>query len=667
MIALPVDPTAPRLVGNDAGWQLVFFEEGEDGQIGKQVLSCGRADYYASIQASMPGGLDGGSYTFAIEGMTNEHYKLLTPHRGRLAVKLYLYWRDTSSAAGRAANLAGLTDVVDRFGQGREPDKRSLVAVLKATVLRRQVGARRYEVVVEAREWVYDRLTHRLTSSTPPAIGPLPTAKAVAEALLGSSGAVRLYAEIAPTEPADADAPVEKKRTAEKLRTGVEHLVELGTAIENQRRDRFGLGMYLIRDGVLHIGPGRLVVSGTARDLTPANGLIEIRRNGTVLTDPTFDASTAGAGEKAPSRDLVEMTMKGRPDLKPGDFVNVALPPEEVPDDSPNPDGWMGGVRDIVRAALESAGGAPEPNQMIYVTGVTHRLSRTQGFVTTVSGIATADRDSTWYTHRAPSRSEPGREVDGSPVAQAAGAVRRLIRSGAGRRFLEVGQVRGVHAAGQDPPAQTETIWRSLGTDDGDMYSAGRVAFADDASVELAAMPYATPFAWGPCGLVLPRYPGMRVLLEHRNGASSDPIDIGALWDWSRAPDSEPGDYWLILPAAIPPDKRTAIAGDDQPASPSGKATNDLVDADGNRVIEVGTLTVRVGVDSLKDAGTRPSFEANTIHIEHAKGSKITIDQDGNITVQSAADLALKAAGNMTLEASAVKVKVASTMDVSKK
>ena len=160
-----------------------------------------------------------------------------------------------------------------------------------------------------------------------------------------SSGAVRLYAEIALTEPADADAPVEKKRTAEKLRTGVEHLVELARRSKTSGAIDLGLGMYLIRDGVLHIGPGRLVVSGTARDLTPANGLIEIRRNGTVLTDPTFDASTAGAGEKAPSRDLVEMTMKGRPDLKPGDFVNVALPPEEVPDDSPNPDGWMGGVR----------------------------------------------------------------------------------------------------------------------------------------------------------------------------------------------------------------------------------------------------------------------------------------------------------------------------------
>src|SRR5262249_25951635 len=154
--------------------------------------------------------------------------------------------------------------------------------------------------------------------------------------------------------------------------------------------------------------------------------------------------------------------------------------------------------------------------------GVTHRLSRTVGFVTTLSGISTADRDGTWYTHSADSRSEPSRELDGSPDAQAAGAVRRLIRGGAGRRFLEVGQVRAIHSAGDEPPPQTETIWRSLGTDDGDMYSATRVAFADDASVEFSAMPYATPFAWGSCGLILPRYPGMRVLVEHRNGASSD-------------------------------------------------------------------------------------------------------------------------------------------------
>jgi hypothetical protein len=298
---------------------------------------------------------------------------------------------------------------------------------------------------------------------------------------------------------------------------------------------------------------------------------------------------------------------------------------------------------------------------------VSHRLSREQGFVTTITGVETADRQSAWYARKAAARSEPTREVDGSPVARVASAVRRLIQGGAGRRFLEVAQVRASHPAGENPPAQTETAWRSLGTDDGDMYGAARVAFADDATTELSALPYATPFAWGSCGLVLPRYPGMRVLVEHRNGASGDPVDVGALWDWGRAPDARAGDYWLILPAAVPESKRASIADGDTPADPMGKATNDLIDADGNRVIEVGNLTIRVGRDLLRDAGTRPAAEASTIHIEHAKGSKITIDQDGNVTVHSAADLTLSAAGNLTLDASAVAVKVLSAMDVSKK
>ena len=669
MSALPVDPTAPRLVGNDAGWQLVFLVEGENGQLGDTLLSRGRADYYATILATLPGGLDGGNYTFVIEGMTNEDYKLLTPHSARLAVKLYLYWRDTSSITGRAANLAGLTDVIDQFGSGREPAAASLVSVLKVLVLRRKVGTRRYEVVIEAREWVYDQLTTRLSSTVGPKIGALATAKAVATALLGQDTLVKAYPDPDASGASSAQAPAETKRTADKGRTGIEHLIDLGLAMENHvaSRNRYGLGMYLIRNGVLHLGPDRLDLAGDTKDLTPETGFIEVQRNGSVQTDPTFAASKTDPNQKAPSRDLFEITLKGRPDLKPGDFVNIALPKEETPDDSLNLTGWAAGVSDIVRASFGSADDAAALNRLLYVTGVTHRLSRTQGFVTTVSGLETPDRNGTWYTHSSDSRSERSRDVDGSPDGRAASAMRRLISAGGGRRMLEVGQVRAVHASGEDPLAQTETVWRSLGVDDGDMYSAARVTFADDASAELTAMPYATPFAFGPCGLILPRYPGMRVLLEHRNGSSSDPIDIGALWDWGRAPDSQPGDYWLILPAAIPADQRSSLESDDTPANPVGKATNDLIDADGNRVIEVGTLTIRVGADALTDAGTRPAIGASTVHIEHAKGSKITIDQDGNVTVHSAADLTLSAAGKMTLDASSVAVTVSSTMDVSKK
>ena len=91
-------------------------------------------------------------------------------------------------------------------------------------------------------------------------------------------------------------------------------------------------------------------------------------------------------------------------------------------------------------------------------------------------------------------------------------------------------------------------------------------------ALDFNAAPYASPFAWGKFGLVLPRYPGMRVLLAHRNGDDDDLVDIGALWERGNAPASNPGDYWLILPAAIhEADRRrspTTRAEGSRPAKP---------------------------------------------------------------------------------------------------
>jgi hypothetical protein len=194
-----------------------------------------------------------------------------------------------------------------------------------------------------------------------------------------------------------------------------------------------------------------------------------------------------------------------------------------------------------------------------------------------------------------------------------------------------VAQVRAINV---NEPLQTEKLWRGLVADDGRAYAAARLAF-DKGGAPFAAAPYVSPFAWGQFGLVLPRYPGMRVLLAHRNGGDHDVIDIGALWEHGKAPASNPGDYWLILPAAIPAADRREVADEVEPKDPAGKASNDLIDADGNRIIEVGQLTVRVGAASLHDAGTRPTVAGAPLSIEHASGSIITIDQDGNITIKS--------------------------------
>jgi hypothetical protein len=182
--------------------------------------------------------------------------------------------------------------------------------------------------------------------------------------------------------------------------------------------------------------------------------------------------------------------------------------------------------------------------------------------------------------------------------------------------------------------------------------------------------PYATPFAFGKFGLILPRYAGTRVFLVHRDGDSEDPVDVGALWTRGTAPASEPGDWWLTLPAEVPADKRGHIADDAPIEEPSDKASNDLIDADGSRVIEVGRLRIRVGHDLLGDAGVRPEAApaSTTVSIEHEQGSKITIDQDGNVAVVSAKKLDLVAEEGVTIEAGTdIILKVGGVVDVKRR
>jgi hypothetical protein len=269
-----------------------------------------------------------------------------------------------------------------------------------------------------------------------------------------------------------------------------------------------------------------------------------------------------------------------------------------------------------------------------------------------------------WFEH-APSKGaaapEPAQHDD-SPEGEVAGLIRQHAAKGAGRQ-IDVAQVRALNVNGE-LPAQTEKLWRGLVADDGDPYAADRLAF-DDGGGEFPVAPYVSPFAWGKFGLVLPRYPGMRVLLAHRNGNSDDLVDAGALWERGTAPASNPGDYWLILPAAIPAADRREVADEEKPKEPAGKASNDLIDADGNRIIAVGTLTVRVGAAGLQEAGTRPEAESAPVSIVHTSGSKIVIDQDGNITIKSKKKLDLVAEDDITFDSKKkVVVKVGEIMDV---
>src|SRR5438067_6294208 len=108
-------------IGNDAGWALAFHKE-VGGTIVETppVLVVGRDSYYAEIEATLPqANLSGGTYRFTIEGMTDEHYKLIAQTRAASqpsVVRLYLYWRDTNSSVGRhLAAALGITKVLTPF------------------------------------------------------------------------------------------------------------------------------------------------------------------------------------------------------------------------------------------------------------------------------------------------------------------------------------------------------------------------------------------------------------------------------------------------------------------------------------------------------------------------------------------------------------------------
>jgi hypothetical protein len=658
-------------VGNDAGWHLRFFTQPISG-VEKQLISVGAGDYYAAIEATSTSGLEGGTYRFNIEGITNSDYKPLhqvwnAKPRAPLFVDLYLYWRDTGGPLGYLTSLAGLTDTVDSLSG--TPDPSSRVARLIVTRLSRRVGARRFEAAIEARERVYDALAKRLPGPLNPGADALAGATEVARRLL-ELGQLSDAIQVHPLAGAAAGDP--PKIEAPAFKSGLRLLGELEEAMTLQSK-RAGRGMYLIRDGKLHIGPGRPIpLEGDAKALDDIHGLVHVETNGLSLNEKAPDPES----DAPPARLQYTLTLKGRPDVRPGDKVTFADPFSDEMGAFVDPASGLGATSTpssfgdalaglggslLGGAAGSLAGGSVE----VYVSGVSHKLSRVEGFVTTVTGVRVTTGQE--WDPVSPKDGTPDSDPPATPHAAVASAIQEMARS-VGPEPIAVGEVRAANPSGQgEPPGQTVDVWVGLAAGDGAPRAARRLAIDRDARSRLSALPYATPFAWGKCGLVLPRYPGTRVLIGHAGGSADDAVDVGALWESGHGPDSEPGDWWLILPAAVEPSQRQSADDDDTPQEPSQQATNDLIDADGARVIEVGRLTVRVRPSSLSGPGVRPlapSDSAEQVTIEHESGSRIVIKDNGDIVIDSKNNLTVSTASTLTLEADDVKVKVKNTMDV---
>ncbi|HEX8067509.1 MAG TPA: hypothetical protein VF520_13405 [Thermoleophilaceae bacterium] len=610
---------SPRDVapGNHAGWVLRFEN---DEPVRTPVTTITSDMCYASIEATLPGGLEGGSYTFAIEGLPPSEHKRLGADQ---VVTLYLFWRDVDlPAAGYLANVAGLGTL---YGSAA-PIRGSLVAELSVTKVTRSAGDARYLTRIEAVERAYARLaSYKLEQPVGTEVAPDVFSKA------------RQIAGAARVPLARSGSTLATGGHLEPRISGVEALAQLARRVE-EADARYGRGVVLIRDGTVHFGMRRIPLAATT-DLTLGGGLVEVRSGG-----------KPSGPRKRPVWDL---TLKGRPDLKPGDVVHFDVPSELE----------SLSVRQLIPSLGAQDGDTLSADATyMYVESVRHVLSRAQGFVTAVSGVSLGTAmplQLEWDT----ARGHQPRSADSS--AGAAAAVRDVAGGKAESRAADVGEVREAHVqGGPEPPSQTMRLWRGLAAGDGNPGAARRLEIQRNPAAPVDGVPYATPFAWGRYGLVLPRYPGTRAVMLHREGRVDDPIDVGSLWKSGDAPESEPGDWWLILPAGVPAPDRTGFHSDaDVPQAAGVHATNDLVDADGRRIVEVAELTIRVGEKSLADAGLRPEpgDPEKALILEHRDAhASIVVDGEGGVTVSAKdgrATIVMTPAGEVTVAGKEVAVK----------
>jgi hypothetical protein len=654
-------------VGNDAGWVLAFHRETPLGIDPTPELELSSTDYYASIDAALPDTLGPGAYRIAIEGLVDEHFAKLGIGQDKqpLTCKLFLFWRDAnSSAKAYLTNLAGVSK-----GPSAADLQEALVAVLRVTKVRRSAGERTYDTELTLVEEAYARLG----------------ANRVAERFEAENfrAAIRAIADRTKVEfvvwgdnpdgtmtRARGEASGEEKVTFGAGLLFTAAVQRLAGALE-QSLNLYGRGMLMIRDGTVHVGKRPIPYpEGEPKPLTLASGLLQPVQDGEEESDP-FAATEIG-GEAPPKRAAWTLTLKGRPDLKPGDVVRFEPPPDA---DAKTLAGLGTALAGSFAAPfLPSIGELTDRAKLLYVSSSRHTLSRSAGFVTVVRGVEIDGTGDQAWDKRSDSSSAappPAASSAASPGVSAAGAVVRAARRATGEvRTVEVGEVRAAATSASgtvEPPAQTEIVWEGLAARDGRANGARRLAVRREHPSPLNGVAYLTPFAWGGCGLILPRYPGTRVALGYRNGEADDPVDLGAIWQSGHAPVSQPGDWWLLLPVGVPSDRRSSIADTATAADHGGKVVHDLTDGDGNRVIEVGELTVRVGRAALKGRSQRPAraADADSITIEHTGGgSKVEMKQDGSVTIKGARIELDAGRGTITLKAGNVDVQVQNSMEV---
>lgn len=641
-------------LGRAVGWKLEFPD---------LPLTLSHATHYGRIDATLPNGLEAGNYRIEIEALNTADFRRLAvkrlpggDDRERPIVKarLTLFWRD-------------------RVGDDPSPARAPVTAVIAVTGLSRVAEGVRIKTVIEAKEWIHETLARAQIANGVCVPGPLAAmghALTVAGLSAGEDFVLHPATDTAPGEGYDLGSgePV------------LDALERFGERIVEQSHRR-GRSIFLIREGVLHAGAERPIpfaastgATGTAYRLGAEEGLIKAENQGERRLTAAELRREAETDAHVTARDEYLLTVVGRPDVKPGDVVEVQVEGAEA--------ATFGGFG---LPALPLGVGGGQTSRQLYISSVQHRLGKNQGWVTLAKGITvdTASQpDGVWDVVPAPEADTgngSGSDHDSADPAEAlAHQVRHQARAAArARERPRAGEIRASHqqtemsGAAVRSAGQSVDVLIGLVPPDGAPRRARRqdIRRTDDPRPNV---PYLTPFAWGPYGLVLPHYPGERVFVSFHEDSTDDPVVLGSFWrtaddaTTSSPQNVEAGDWWLILPADVEAGARSSASGTDPVAPPSNaKSVHDLIDASGARVIQMKELTIRtLPADDLESPQTRPEGGAEGgILITHNNGAKIHIDADGKITIEAPEGLKLKSDKDVEIEGNTIKLK-ASSVDV---
>lgn len=619
--------TDPALVGFDAGWKIELRAAGADGApTDNGMISISRNDYAATVKVERTASFRAPSFDIVIDGLSDQHHNLIvgTPH---VFVKILLGWRDIGGGAA-----APFKDVGALFSGSGGPDGNYREVIHgRLHSYERLHGEFRYRTHLTG----IDRHFHRMryTTAKAPEVRPGDPVIRYAE-LLAQQVSVPIikHPPIGPYEPIDEVIEIPAKA---RITQALQQIARAAHGGDVGRQ----VPLYMGIDG-LHVGPWAAPSTANhmeTKRIEMRNGLVEVKP--VVANDPNDCVDPFGV----PTILRFDLMLRGRADLEVGNLVELEV---DVPSPGTLPptiaSSVLGGVGDVVSGVASAFGRPPEPRYTSFrIVSVKHELDRARGFVTS----ARVERQRADEGDATGAEAEPHTRV----LDEAARTAVVLAAQSRAERHelltLDVAHIVAQSSYVQDIDGRTfgpQRLELNSGLTRSGQSNAGVTDAAATIPTRLFNKPYLTPFAFGQTGLIIPHYPGTRVVDLHYRDDVRNAIVAGCIWPDGTEPRSKYGDYWLSLPIGYHPAERDDTPSDAAP--PSGPAVHDLIDIDGGRALHVRGFRISIGEGKLVDAGSRPTNAASDeLLIEHKSGARIRIDAEGNITISTTKDLTIDA------------------------